>query len=203
MSVHAPFDFDRVIERRGTHASKWDNIAKLSGITAADAIPMWVADMDFAAPPGVTAALHGRSRSGQRTAIMPIPAAGREALCAWMAKRHGLTVDPAWVSPTPGIVSGLGLILQAVTRARRRSGGVPARLPRLPPHHHGQRPQDPRRASWSRANGRYAMDLDALRAQAHAAHEDRVLLQPAQSRRHGLVARARSRRWPTSAPSAT
>ena len=51
------FDFNRVIERRGTHASKWDNMAKLSGITAPDAIPMWVADMDFAAPPGVTAAL--------------------------------------------------------------------------------------------------------------------------------------------------
>ena len=43
------FDFDRVIERRGTHSSKWDNIAKLSGITAPDAIPMWVADMLFVA----------------------------------------------------------------------------------------------------------------------------------------------------------
>ena len=32
-----------------------------------------------------------------------------------MARRHGLRVDPAWVSPTPGIVSGLGLILQAVS----------------------------------------------------------------------------------------
>ena len=51
------FDFDRVIERRGTHASKWDMMAKLSGIAAADGIPMWVADMDFAAPPGVTEAL--------------------------------------------------------------------------------------------------------------------------------------------------
>ena len=50
-------DFDRVIERRGTHASKWDMMARLSGIEAPDAIPMWVADMDFAAPPGVTEAL--------------------------------------------------------------------------------------------------------------------------------------------------
>ena len=51
------FDFDRVVERRGTHASKWDNMARLSGIESPDAIPMWVADMDFTAPPGVTAAL--------------------------------------------------------------------------------------------------------------------------------------------------
>ena len=53
------FDFDRVIERRGTHSSKWDHIARLSGIKSADAIPMWVADMDFAAPPGVTEARSG------------------------------------------------------------------------------------------------------------------------------------------------
>ena len=39
------FDFDRVIERRNTHAAKWDNIARLSGIEAPDAIAMWVADM--------------------------------------------------------------------------------------------------------------------------------------------------------------
>src|SRR5262249_26220236 len=51
------FDFDRVIERRGTHASKWDMMAPLSGIDAPDAIAMWVADMDFAAPPGVSEAL--------------------------------------------------------------------------------------------------------------------------------------------------
>ena len=37
------FDFDRVIDRRGTHATKWDNMARLSGITAPDAIAMWVA----------------------------------------------------------------------------------------------------------------------------------------------------------------
>ena len=45
------FDFNRVISRRGTHSAKWDNIAKMGGITAPDAIPMWVADMDFASPP--------------------------------------------------------------------------------------------------------------------------------------------------------
>ncbi len=55
------FDFNRVIERRDAHASKWDMMARLSGITAPDAIPMWVADMDFAAPPGVTEALAGET----------------------------------------------------------------------------------------------------------------------------------------------
>ena len=58
------FDFDRVIDRRGTHAAKWDNMSKLSGITAPDAIPMWVADMDFAAPPGVMEAIAAEAERG-------------------------------------------------------------------------------------------------------------------------------------------
>jgi cysteine-S-conjugate beta-lyase len=108
------FDFDRVIDRRGTHATKWDMIAKLSGITAPDAIAMWVADMDFAAPPGVQAAL---MREVQRATSGYYADTGTwaAALVEWMKTRHGLALDPAWVSATPGIVSGLGLILQAVS----------------------------------------------------------------------------------------
>jgi cystathionine beta-lyase len=108
------FDFDRVIDRRGTHASKWDNMAKLSGITAPDGLAMWVADMDFAAPPGVTAALREEVERATH-GYYADTGTWAQALTAWLAKRHGLTIDPAWVSPTPGIVSGLGLILQAVS----------------------------------------------------------------------------------------
>ena len=108
------FDFDRVIERRGTHASKWDNMARLSGIKAPDAIPMWVADMDFAAPPGVTAALTAEIERATH-GYYADTGSWAAALVDWMARRHGLRIDPGWVSPTPGIVSGLGLILQAVS----------------------------------------------------------------------------------------
>ena len=108
------FDFDRVIERRGTHASKWDNIARLSGIESPDAIPMWVADMDFAAPPGVTSALTAEIQRAVH-GYYADTGSWAAALADWMARRHGLRIDPGWVSPTPGIVSGLGLILQAVS----------------------------------------------------------------------------------------
>jgi cystathionine beta-lyase len=156
------FDFDRVIERRGTHASKWDNMARLSGITASDAIPMWVADMDFAAPLGVTAALtaevqratHGYyADTGSWTA----------ALVDWMARRHGVRIDPAWVSQTPGVVSGLGLILQATSEPGDE-------VVVFPPAYHAFRriiAANERRildAQLVDRQGRYVMDLDALRA---------------------------------------
>ena len=80
------FDFDRVIDRRGTHASKWDLMAKLSGIAAADGIPMWVADMDFAAPPGVTEALTAAVSRGAtsheikaRAGLAPLVSAAKSA----------------------------------------------------------------------------------------------------------------------------
>lgn len=158
----ATFDFDRVIERRGTHASKWDNIAKLSGITAADAIPMWVADMDFAAPPGVSAVLRDEVQRATH-GYYADTGSWAEAMAAWMAKRHGLTVDPAWVSPTPGIVSGLGLVLQAVTEPGDE-------VVVFPPAYHAFRKiilANDRRildVELAESNGRYVMDLDAMRA---------------------------------------
>src|SRR5881409_3601834 len=100
------FDFDRIIERRNTHATKWDNIARLSGIEAPDAIAMWVADMDFAAPPGVTEAL---SEEVERATHGYYANTGTwaAALTEWFSRRHGLKLDPDWVSQTPGVVSGL------------------------------------------------------------------------------------------------
>src|SRR6186713_2994633 len=156
------FDFDRVIDRRGTHASKWDMMAKLSGITAADGIPMWVADMDFAAPPGVTEVLSAAVARGVH-GYYADTGSWAIALAEWMARRHGLSIDPAWVSPTPGVVSGLGLILQAVTEPGDE-------VVVFPPAYHAFRKiilANERRildAQLSLRQGRYRMDLDALAA---------------------------------------
>ena len=51
------FDFDEMIDRRGTHSMKWDMMEPLLGVYADDGLAMWVADMDFRPPPAVTAAL--------------------------------------------------------------------------------------------------------------------------------------------------
>jgi cysteine-S-conjugate beta-lyase len=156
------FDFDRVIERRGTHASKWDNIARLSGIESPDAIPMWVADMDFAAPLGVTSALTTEIQSAVH-GYYADTGSWAAALADWMASRHGLRLDPSWVSPTPGIVSGLGLILQAVSAPGDE-------VVVFPPAYHafrriilanGRQTLD---VELIEINGRYAMDLESLRA---------------------------------------
>src|SRR5262249_6211394 len=80
----------------------------------------------------------------------------------WRERGHGWRIEPAWVSATPGIVSGLGLILQAVS-----SPGDEVVV--FPPAYHAFRRiivANERRildAQLVERNGRYAMDLDALR----------------------------------------
>ena len=157
------FDFDRVIERRGTHATKWDMIAKLSGITAPDAIPMWVADMDFAAPAGVTSALTAEVNRATH-GYYADTGTWAASLVDWMARRHDLAVKPEWVSQTPGIVSALGLILQTVS-----APGDDVVV--FTPGYHAFRKiilANERRIIDARLverDGRYAMDLPALKRQ--------------------------------------
>lgn len=155
------FDFDHVIDRRDTHAMKWDMIRARSGIEAADAIPMWVADMDFAAPPGVTEALREEIDRGTH-GYYADTGSWADALVGWMASRHGVTFDPAWVSQTPGIVSGLGLILQAFSEPGDE-------IVLFPPAYHAFRKiiqANDRRildAELALSDGRYRMDLEALK----------------------------------------
>ena len=156
------FDFDRVIERRGTHSSKWDMIAKLSGIAAPDALPMWVADMDFAAPPGVTETLTEEVTRATH-GYYADTGSWAAALVEWMQRRHRLGLEPSWVSQTPGIVSGLGLILQATTEP-----GDDVVV--FPPAYHAFRKiilANERRildVPLIETDGRYRMDLAALAA---------------------------------------
>jgi cystathionine beta-lyase len=52
------FDFDRGVDRRGSDSLKWNKYA------GRDILPLWVADMDFAAPPAVLDALRLRIDHG-------------------------------------------------------------------------------------------------------------------------------------------
>ena len=57
-------DFDTQIALRGTHATKYDRMAEVFGVDDPDIIPMWVADMDFAAAPAIRAALQAEIDRG-------------------------------------------------------------------------------------------------------------------------------------------
>jgi len=109
-------DFDRVIGRVGTACDKYDGLAGYFG--ASDLLPLWVADMDFAAPEAVTAALTAR-------AAHPIygysffPESLYAALMAWLRQRHGWSVEREWIVMAPGVVSSLHAAAMAFAEPRQ------------------------------------------------------------------------------------
>ncbi|WP_116131266.1 MalY/PatB family protein [Tropicimonas sp. IMCC34043] len=111
MSLDNPYSpFDELIERRGTHCSKWDMMEPLFGVPATDGIAMWVADMDFRPPACVSNALQDMIDHGI-FGYFGDDSAYRAAIVWWMKQRHGWEVDPATIFTTAGIVNAVGLCL--------------------------------------------------------------------------------------------
>jgi cystathionine beta-lyase len=113
-AMNTPFDFDTVIDRRGTHSVKWDSLEARCGMSPEGTLAMWVADMDFAAPPAVNAALAQAAAHGVH-GYFGDDRAYLAAITGWMARRHGWEVDPEAIATTHGIVAGFALCLQAFT----------------------------------------------------------------------------------------
>ncbi|HBL25131.1 MAG TPA: putative C-S lyase [Deltaproteobacteria bacterium] len=98
------YDFDRVVERRGTDSIKWRRYGN-------DVTPLWVADMDFVSPEPIVEALH--ERVDHR--VFGYGGAGEELI---NVIRHRLKTQYGWDVPgeqvifVPGVVTGLNLAFQ-------------------------------------------------------------------------------------------
>jgi cystathionine beta-lyase len=116
MNVDAhPSRFDGVINRRSSHSMKWDSAGSMlrPEEAAADPLPMWVADMDFRAPPPVIDALVEASQGGVFGYPNGTPARCVAAVVGWQARRFGWEVAPEWVVQTSGVITAIKIILQA------------------------------------------------------------------------------------------
>ncbi len=100
------FDFDTVIDRRGTDSQKWQKYA------GKDILPLWVADMDFKSSPAIIAALQERVATGLFGYARPVQATV-DAFVSALEQRYGWKIDPAWLVWLPGLVVGLNLTAQA------------------------------------------------------------------------------------------
>jgi cysteine-S-conjugate beta-lyase len=104
--------FDEIIPREGTNAYKLELRQKVFG--RPDVLPLWVADMDFAAPDEVARAIQERAAH----AIYGYTIRGewfQNCAVDWVQRRHGWTVDPSWVEYGPGVVPQLVMCINAFT----------------------------------------------------------------------------------------
>jgi cystathionine beta-lyase len=102
-----PFDFDTPIDRRGSFSEKWDRYHH------SDVIPLWVADMDFAAPPAILDALRTRLDHGI-LGYTATPEPLVEAFCQHAQTSFGWQLHPEWLVFIPGLVCGLNITCAAV-----------------------------------------------------------------------------------------
>lgn len=102
------FDFDTVIPRLGTDAKKW-------GAYPADVLPMWVADMDFAAPPSVVDALRARVEHSVFGYCLPQDGL-RAQIVQDMQEKYGWTISPEDIVFLPGVEPGFNMALKSETK---------------------------------------------------------------------------------------
>lgn len=168
--------FDDIINRFGTHSSKWDMMEKLYDVPASEGLAMWVADMDFRAPQCVqdaVAALHDHGIYG----YYGDDAAYRAAICWWMQNRHDWAVDPQAIFTTHGLVNGTAMCVDTFTQP---GDGV---VLMTPVYHafakiiraNGRRVVE---CDLAYENGQYSMDFDAWDAQLDGSEKMLILCSP-------------------------
>ena len=152
------YNFDEIIERKGTDCVKHDALKQFFG--SDDLLPMWVADMDFRSPDFVMEAL--RHRCEHEVLGYAIPSDGYwKAVGTWLQKQYRIAADREELHFIPGIVSGIAFVIMAMTNP---GDGIMVTTPVYPPflnlpqNNHRQLICSPLKIE----KGRFAIDLDDM-----------------------------------------
>lgn len=106
------YDFDKVIDRSNTGALKYEVLQERYG--RADLTPLWVADMDFETPRFITDALRERLEHSLFGYTVE-PEDYKPSIIRWIKNLHGWDIKPEWINYIPGIVKGIGMVVNVFT----------------------------------------------------------------------------------------
>ncbi|WP_371629706.1 pyridoxal phosphate-dependent aminotransferase [Streptomyces sp. NBC_00341] len=107
------YDFDTVIDRRGTWCVQWDGVADRFGVDGL--LPFTISDMDFATAPEVLAALRARLDHGVFGYTDWQQDDFRSAIAHWYETRYDTTIDTGRLVYAPSVLSQLSQLLQMWT----------------------------------------------------------------------------------------
>ncbi len=106
------YDFDRVVNRKGTASMKWDTVSSLFG--EEDILPMWVADMDFPSAKPITDAII--ERAGHQVFGYTLPEKSvTGAIVDRIQQKYGWSINPEWIVFTPGVIPSIHAAIRAFT----------------------------------------------------------------------------------------
>lgn len=122
--------FTEHIERRHTSSVKWDALEKVYGIEDGSTIlPMWVADMDFAAPPQVIHAIKKRLEHPVFGYSFPSEQT-KDAIRHWLSTKHEWDIQNDWILFHQGVVPAIAAVVETFTE---KGEGVLVTPPIYPP----------------------------------------------------------------------
>lgn len=107
------YDFDKIVDRTGSGDLKHEVLAERYG--RADLLPLWVADMDFETPEFITDALRRRLEHSLFGYTVE-PKDYWPTVQKWIKDHHGWDVKMEWLSYIPGIVKGIGMVINVFTK---------------------------------------------------------------------------------------
>ena len=152
------YRFDELIERKGSHCMKWDDLDEWFSST--EILPMWVADMDFKCPDEVIEALKTRVEHG----VLGYPGSigtYYEAVINWFDKKQGWHIERDWICTTEGVVTAINMLIQALSKEGDK---VLIQTPVYPPFYkavdNNNRVLVENKLVYK--DGRYEIDFDAL-----------------------------------------
>lgn len=107
------YNFNEIIDRKGTDSVKVDALKEVYG--KEDLLSLWVADMDFRTPDFIVEALKKRC-SHEVFGYTFASDEYYESIINWLDYKHYWKVEREWLSYIPGIVKGIGFVLDCFTR---------------------------------------------------------------------------------------
>ena len=107
------YDFNKIIDRSGSGDLKHEVLEERYG--RADLLPLWVADMDFETPHFITDAIKQRLNHSLFGYTVE-PEELWPTVMKWIKDHHQWDVKREWLSYIPGIVKGIGMIVNVFTK---------------------------------------------------------------------------------------
>ena len=153
------YDFDKIVDRSGSGDLKHEVLAERYG--RSDLLPLWVADMDFETPQFITDALR-RRLDHSLFGYTIVPRDFWPTVRTWIADHHQWQVEEEWMRFIPGIVKGIGFVINVFTKEDEKviiqpPVYHPFRL--TPEGNHREVVMNP---LIENADGSYSMDFDNL-----------------------------------------
>ena len=112
------YNFDEIVERRGTGCVKWDAEAPRQ-TEGKGLIPLWVADMDFAVAPAIQEAIKKRAQHPV-FGYTYVQEDYYAAVISWFQRRHQWKIKREWMLYTIGVVPAMSVAIKALTMPGER-----------------------------------------------------------------------------------